>query len=122
MRNDQGKFLKGHVTNKPFKERTCIVCGSVFLTKMYKQKYCGSATNKTGCSYKNKLIDRRWGKPRREKKCEACEKTFIPTGNNQKLCGSKSLKYSCSWNRANNKKENKPGLATWLRGFSRKIA
>lgn len=121
MRDSKGKFLKGHVSNKPLKERICQMCGKKIMTRMYTQKFCGSSEKKTGCSFKNKKIDKRWGKPWKEKICEVCHISFTPTGHNQKLCGSKKTKYSCSWNRANKKKQDNFVSAPWLRGMTIKI-
>lgn len=84
MRDNLGKFLKGHVTNKPFKKKKCKMCGDKFLTKMYTQKYCGSYTKKDGCAWKNHNIDKRWGNTKR--KCITCNKTFKVSRINRKIC------------------------------------
>jgi hypothetical protein len=121
MRGTDGKFLKGHVTNKPLKEKFCQMCGKKIITRLYTQKYCGSAQKKTGCSFKNSRVDKRLGKQRKEKECESCNMMFIPTGNNQKLCGKKTLKESCSWRRANHKQDSLKSNAPWLKGMTIKI-
>ena len=34
-----------------YRDRTCLRCGKVFTPANNKQEYCGSRTNKKGCSF-----------------------------------------------------------------------
>ena len=70
------------------------MCNKEFVSNNLSQKYCGSSTKKTGCSYKNKV--KTYPQIRVEKTCCMCYKLFVPK-NNQKYCGGKFIKNTCSW-------------------------
>ncbi len=51
MASEHGLIRRGG-----FKAKTCKLCGDTIAKPSGSQMYCGSAINKTGCSYKQSLV------------------------------------------------------------------
>ena len=94
------------------KSSVCKRCGNHYIQTSPNQKFCGSLTNKQGCSKLNELEDNRSYNrrynfqiglvkdirgPLTGRICKLCDKKFNALGGQQIYCGSKKDKTGCSY-------------------------